>query len=168
MLIKWMFLSCIRGPGVRVSSQPCPILTLRHAMISCTVVAYALLMHIYIEAWPFRKLGKFGSSCCATRKVSRRSQPTFAVNNIVYPNRAALNVQDIFMSMVDACLAAGDMKSLVEVFQELVDICIFTSIVPFLPWLKGYFTMQAGNGPSNESFMIKAACRPALTQNIFS
>ena len=38
----------------------------------------------------------------------------------VYPNRAALNVQDIFMSMVDACLAAGDMKSLVEVFQELV------------------------------------------------
>lgn len=38
----------------------------------------------------------------------------------VYPNRAALNVQDIFMSMVDACLAAGDMKSLVEVFQEHV------------------------------------------------
>jgi len=27
--------------------------------------------------------------------------------------------EDIFMSMVDACLAAGDMKSLVEVFQEV-------------------------------------------------
>ncbi len=90
----------------------------------------------------------------------------------MYPNRAALNVQDIFMSMVDACLAAGDMKSLVEVFQELVDICnicsILTSIVPFLQWWKGYFTMQAGNGPSNESFMIKAACRPAMTQKIWS
>ena len=101
MLNKWMFLSCIRGPG--------------HIHVLCRLFFLACDDSLRRG----RKLGKFGGSCCATRKVSRRSLLAFAVN-AVYPNRAALNVQDIFMSMVDACLAAGDMKSLVEVFQELV------------------------------------------------
>lgn len=89
-------------------------------MIPCAVVAYAVPMHIYIEACPFKGSLANLAAVAVRREKSHGGTSWRLPLPAVYPNRAALNVQDIFMSMVDACLAAGDMKSLVEVFQELV------------------------------------------------